>query len=72
MIAVDLNDFLTTGNQIYISEVYEQFLDDPGSVDPHWQTFFADLNGDLRELLQEKQGFSWASAAMRSISKHPA
>jgi len=72
MIVVDLNDFLTTGNQIDISEVYEQFLDDPGSIDPHWQAFFADLDGDLRELLQEKQGAFWASAAMRSTSKHPA
>ena len=60
MTAVDLNDFLTTGNQVYIFEVYERYLDDPGSVDANWQTFFSGLDSDLRELLQEKQGASWA------------
>ncbi|MCH7864523.1 MAG: 2-oxoglutarate dehydrogenase E1 component [Proteobacteria bacterium] len=60
MTAVHISDFLTTGNQVYISEVYERFLDDPGSVDPSWQTFFSGLDSDLRGLLQEKQGASWA------------
>ena len=52
MTAVHISDFLTTGNQVYISEVYERFLDDPGSVDPRWQTFFSGLCTDLRGLLR--------------------
>ncbi|MFQ5765098.1 MAG: thiamine pyrophosphate-dependent enzyme, partial [Rhodospirillales bacterium] len=60
MTALDLNEFLYTGNQVYIAEVYERYLDDPGSVDPRWQEFFAGLADDIRDLLQEKKGASWA------------
>ncbi len=60
MTALDLDEFLYTGNQIYIAEMYERYLDDQGSVDPRWQDFFAGLADDVRDLLQEKQGASWA------------
>ncbi|MEE8352654.1 MAG: 2-oxoglutarate dehydrogenase E1 component, partial [Rhodospirillales bacterium] len=60
MTAMDLNEFLYTGNQTYIAEMFERFLDDPGAVDPDWQNFFASLDGEMRELVQEKQGASWA------------
>ncbi len=60
MTALDLNEFLYTGNQIYIAEMYERFLDDPGSVNPRWQEFFAGLADDVGDLLQEKRGASWA------------
>jgi 2-oxoglutarate dehydrogenase E1 component len=63
MTALNLNDFLYSGNQIYIAEMYQRFLDDPGSVDPRWQEFFNDLGGDLRELLQERKGASWAPSS---------
>jgi len=60
MAEVDPNEFLFTGNQIYITELYERYLDDPGSVDIRWQEFFADLNGDSRSLSLERRGASWA------------
>ncbi len=60
MTALNLVDFLYSGNQVYLADMYQRFLDDPGSVDPRWQEFFGGLEGDLRELLQEKRGASWA------------
>ena len=60
MTALDPNEFLNTGNQIYIAEMYERFLDDPSSVDPNWQAFFSGLADEARDLMQEKKGASWA------------
>ena len=60
MAEIDPNAFLFTGNQVYIAELYERFLDDPGSVDIRWQEFFADLEGDSRSLSLERRGASWA------------
>ena len=37
MAVSDLDSFLFTGNQVYIAQLYERYLDDPGSVDPKWQ-----------------------------------
>jgi len=80
MTALNLVDFLYTGNQVYLAEMYQRFLDDPGSVDPRWQEFFNGLGGDLRELLQERKGASWAPSSagvigqdgLTPISEHPA
>jgi len=60
MTAIDLDEFLYTGNQVYIAEMYERYLDDPGAVDPRWQDFFAGLADDVGDLLQENKGASWA------------
>ena len=60
MTELDPNEFLYTGNQIYIAEMYERFLDDPSSVDPSWQAFFSGLADEARDLMQEKKGASWA------------
>ena len=49
MTAIDLNDFLFTGNQTYIAEMFERFLDDPGAVEKDWQNFFSGLDGDMHE-----------------------
>jgi len=46
MTAKDPADFLYAGNQVYIAELYERYLDDPGSVDRRWQEFFEDLHDD--------------------------
>ena len=60
MTALDLNEFLNTGNQIYIAEMYERFQDDPGSVDPRWQDFFATLTDEALGSETDKKGASWA------------
>ncbi|MBC8337321.1 MAG: 2-oxoglutarate dehydrogenase E1 component [Rhodospirillales bacterium] len=60
MTTFDPDEFLYTGNQVYIAEMYERFLDDPGSVDPRWQDFFNGLAEDAHDLLKNKTGASWA------------
>ena len=49
MTELDPNEFLNTGNQIYIAEMYERYMDDPSSVDPSWQAFFSGLADEARE-----------------------
>lgn len=60
MDGMDPTQFLYSGNQVYVAELYERFLDDPHSVDHRWQEFFASLEDDARDLMTERRGASWA------------
>ncbi len=52
--------FLSGANAVFLSELYDQYLKNPGSVDPSWATFFRDLGDGQSELIRELQGASWA------------
>ena len=39
---------LAAGNAAYVESLYEQFLADPGSVEPKWREYFASLNVGAR------------------------
>ncbi len=60
MDGMDPTQFLFSGNQVYVAELYERYMDDPGSVDHRWQDFFASLEDDAKDLLGERRGASWA------------
>ena len=60
MVELDPNAFLFSGNQVYVAEMYERYLDDPHSVDHRWQEFFADLADEAKELNADRSGASWA------------
>ncbi len=60
MDGMDPTQFLYSGNQVYVAELYERYLDDPGSVDHRWQDFFAELEDDARGLMTERRGASWS------------
>jgi len=60
MTELDPTQFLYTGNQVYIAEMYERYLDDPGSVNLQWQEFFQDLEDDSKDLSADRTGASWA------------
>ena len=60
MVELDPNAFLFSGNQVYVAELYERYLDDPHSVDSHWQEFFAELADEPEQLSVERRGASWA------------
>ena len=62
MMELDPTAFMYSGNQIYIAEMYERFLDDPHSVDHRWQEFFAGLEDEAKDLNLERRGASWAPA----------
>jgi 2-oxoglutarate dehydrogenase E1 component len=62
MMASHMQDssFLTGANATFIAELYQRYLDDPGSVDAGWAAFFGHLDDDARAVLDELQGASWA------------
>lgn len=60
MTELDPTQFLYSGNQVYVAELYERYLDDPGSVDIKWQDFFSELEDDTRPVTAEKHGGTWA------------
>jgi 2-oxoglutarate dehydrogenase E1 component len=61
----ELNDvfastsFLHGANASYLAQLYARYEQDPGSVDPEWQAFFASLNDDREDVLAAARGPSW-------------
>jgi len=39
------NSFLFAGNLVFVEEIYQQYLQDPSSVDQSWQSFFTNYTG---------------------------
>ena len=54
-----LTSFLDGGNATYAEQLYENYTRDPNSVDPQWQSFFAELKDDKEAVLQNAKGASW-------------
>src|SRR5689334_2656110 len=38
---MDYSDFISRSNADYIERLYQQYQNDPRSLEPHWQAFFA-------------------------------
>lgn len=55
-----LTSFLYGGNADYIDALYAAYEDDPSSVDPEWQDFFAALKDDSGDVRKNAKGASWA------------
>ena len=45
-VSAGIDDFLHGGNAVFIAELYEQYLQDPNSVDASWNGFFAELKSN--------------------------
>jgi len=69
MTATDPTNFLFAGNQVYIAQLYERYLDDPGSVNMRWQQFFVDLEDEAKVLSTEQRGASWAPSKARVVGE---
>ena len=58
------SSYLAGANAPYVEELYDAYLNDPASVDPKWQQYFASIQStnapadisheDLRQLLREQ------------------
>jgi 2-oxoglutarate dehydrogenase E1 component len=57
---MDITSFLYGGNADYIEALHAAWEDDPQSVDPEWQAFFADLKDDPANVKKAAKGASWA------------
>ncbi len=55
----DKTSFLFGSNGRFIADLYARFAQDPGSVDPSWQSFFRDLGEDAHEVMEDLRGASW-------------
>ncbi|RUU48411.1 2-oxoglutarate dehydrogenase E1 component [Mesorhizobium sp. M6A.T.Ca.TU.002.02.2.1] len=55
-----LTSFLYGGNADYIDALYAAYEDNPSSVDPEWQDFFAALKDDAGDVRKNAKGASWA------------
>jgi len=53
--------FLYGGNAAFIEQLHERYRQDPASVDPEWQAFFADLGDDDQAVEREARGPAWKS-----------
>src|SRR3984957_5056765 len=57
--AFALTSFLYGANAPYIEDLYARYEADPKSVDAEWQSFFASLKDDPREVSENARGPSW-------------
>ncbi len=51
--------FLYSANAPFIEQLYSEYVDDPSSLDPEWQKFFADLGDNKTNVEREIKGPSW-------------
>ncbi|PSJ62056.1 2-oxoglutarate dehydrogenase E1 component [Pseudaminobacter soli (ex Li et al. 2025)] len=55
-----LTSFLYGGNADYIDALYAAYEEDPSSVDPQWQDFFASLKDSADDVRKNARGASWS------------
>ncbi len=61
---IDSTSSLFSGNSVYIEELFERFLQNPGSVDESWRAFFKDsMNGAA----SSQRAASWARVKSQVI-----
>src|SRR5215472_17429785 len=57
--AFAISSFLYGGNASYIEDLYARYEADPKAVDAQWQSFFAALKDDARDVAENARGPSW-------------
>jgi 2-oxoglutarate dehydrogenase, E1 component len=60
MAGITIETALSGANAPYIADLYVRYIDDPGSVDPGWASFFAGLADEAGLVRSEVRGASWA------------
>jgi 2-oxoglutarate dehydrogenase E1 component len=54
-------------NIIFINELYQKFLQNPASIDASWAEFFAQNADEIKSVLADYQGPSWAARKLQII-----
>jgi 2-oxoglutarate dehydrogenase E1 component len=57
--AFAISSFLYGGNAAYIEDLHARYEADPKAVDAQWQSFFASLKDDARDVAENARGPSW-------------
>jgi 2-oxoglutarate dehydrogenase E1 component len=63
------SSFLYSANADFITELFQRYADNPSSVDPSWQSFFDGLHDDVKLVLNENRGASWAPSSAEKVIK---
>jgi 2-oxoglutarate dehydrogenase E1 component len=54
-------------NVVFINELYQKFLQNPASVDASWAVFFAANQDEMKSVLSDYQGPSWAARKLKVV-----
>jgi len=57
---LERTSFLLGANAAFLADLYQRWLEDPGSVDPSWADFFAELKDEPGAVGRDFAGASWA------------
>ena len=63
----DIASLLNVHNAQFISELYDLYLSNPGSVDESWQEFFNDIRSSQEDDLKTLQTPNWVSVSSKVI-----
>jgi len=68
----DMNDLKNTSylfgsNAVFIEELYQKYVNEPNSVDPQWQSYFAELNDNADDVIKSVMGAVWNPNGNRVI-----
>ena len=56
-----------SANVVFINELYQKFLQNPASIDASWAEFFAKNTEEVKSILADYKGPSWASRNLKVI-----
>ncbi len=56
-----------SANVVFINELYQKFLQNPSSVDASWADFFTQNSEEVRSILADYQGPSWAKRNLKVV-----
>ncbi len=56
-----------SANIVFINELYQKFLQNPASVDASWSEFFKQNNEEIKSVLADYNGPSWAKRGLKVV-----
>ena len=65
------NSLLFSTNIIFIEELYQKFLQDPSTIDSSWVKFFTENSDEVKSVLADYYGPSWAKRNLQIINSQP-
>lgn len=66
---VQSEPFFST-NIVFIEELYQKFLQNPSTVDKSWADFFNSNQEEIKSILADYKGPSWASRNVQVVGSH--
>lgn len=57
-----------SANVVFINELYQKFLQNPASVDASWAEFFAANGDEIKSIIGDYKGPSWASRGVKVVA----